>query len=73
MRGECLDCLSILGPRHVEAVLREFGQYYNSAGPHRALDLRPPLAPERPVLATGAVVRRDRLGGLIHENDRRAA
>ncbi len=47
--------------------------HYNLARPHRALDLRPPLARKRPVDATGAVVRRDRLGGLIHEYSRRAA
>ncbi len=72
-RRECLDRLLILGQRHLEAVLREFVEHYNAARPHRALDLRPPLARERPVHPTGEVVRRDRLGGLIHEYDRRAA
>ena len=72
-RRECLDRLIILGERHLRQVLREFVEHYNAARPHRALDLRPPLARERPVLATGAIVRRDRLGGLIHEYSRRAA
>jgi len=42
--------------------------------PHRALDLRPPQATsasEQPVC--GAIHRRDRLGGLIHEYYRAAA
>jgi len=73
VRRECLDRLLILGRGHLEAVLREFVAHYNRARPHLALDLRPPLGRERPVLATGAIVRRDRLGGLIHEYERRAA
>jgi transposase InsO family protein len=72
-RRECLDRLIILGERHLRQVLREFVGHYNAARPHRALDLRPPLAREQPVRATGAIVRRDRLGGLIHEYSRRAA
>ena len=73
VRRECLDRLIILGERHLRQVLREFVEHYHAARPHRALDLRPPLARERPVLATGAIVRRDRLSGLIHEYSRRAA
>ena len=73
VRRECLDRLLVLGRRHLEAVLGEFVEHYNAARPHRALDLRPPLAHAQPVVATGAIVRRDRLGGLIHEYDRRAA
>ena len=73
VRRECLDRLLILGRRHLEAVLREFVKHYNAARPHRALDLRPPLADERPVHPTGAIIRRDRLDGLIHEYVRRAA
>jgi putative transposase len=72
-RRECLDRVIILGERHLRQVLREFVEHYNAARPHRALDLRPPLAPERPVLVTGTIVRRDRLGGLIHEYSRWAA
>ena len=72
-RRECLDRLLILGPRHLEAVRREFVDHSNIARPHRALDLRPPLAREHPVRMTGEVVRTDRLGGLIHEYERRVA
>jgi putative transposase len=72
-RRECLDRVIILGERHLRQVLREFVEHYNAARPHRALDLRPPLARERPILATGTIVRRDRLGGLIHEYSRWAA
>jgi hypothetical protein len=70
---DCLDWLLILSRRHPEAVLREFVEHYNGARPHRALDLRAPLTRERRLKAIGEVVRRDRLGGLIHEYARRAA
>ena len=73
VRRECLDRLLILGRGHLEAVLREFVAHYNAARPHRALDLRPPLGRPQPVQTSGAIVRRERLGGLIHEYSRRAA
>ena len=72
-RRECLDRLLIVGRRQLEHVLRVYVRYYNGHRPHRALDLRPPLARERPAHVTGEVVRRDRLGGLIHEYVRSAA
>jgi putative transposase len=62
----------VLSARHLEQVLREYGCHYNRARPHRALALRAPLARGQPFRG-GAVVRRDRLGGLIHEDDRAAA
>lgn len=73
VRRECLDRALILGRRHLEAILREFVDHYNAARPHRALDLRAPLCPPQPVQPSGAIVRRDRLDGLIHEYSRRAA
>ena len=68
LRRECLDHILITGPRHLDAVLCEFVQHYNAHRPHRSLHQRPPQAPlprcpEQPSVR----VRRDRLGGLIHE------
>jgi putative transposase len=68
LRRECLDHLLITGPRHLDVVLREYVQHYNTHRPHRALHQQPPAggAPS----ASGEairVLRRDRLGGLIHE------
>jgi putative transposase len=76
VRRHCLDWLLILGPRHLEQVLREYVAHYNAARPHRALALRPPLARGQPTWPRGrveAVLRRDRLGGLIHEYEPVAA
>ena len=71
LREECLDWLLILGRRHLERVLREYVDHYNSERPHQALGLRAPQ-PSPQVAALGprhqiTVSRRDRLGGLVHE------
>ena len=73
VRRDCLDWLLILGPQHLEHVLREYVRHYNVARPHRALHLRPPLPRGQPITAVGPVRRRDRLGGLLHEYSRYAA
>jgi hypothetical protein len=69
VRRECLDWLLILNRRHLEHVLRAFGDHYNAHRPHRSLELTPPDAidRDRPVASSCDVRRRDRLGGLIHE------
>jgi hypothetical protein len=64
--------LLILNRRHLEHVLRVFVDHYNGHRPHRSLNLAPPdptartLRVVRPPMAR-AVVRRNRLGGLVHE------
>ncbi|MDA8358271.1 MAG: integrase core domain-containing protein [Actinomycetota bacterium] len=72
IRRECLDRMLILGGRHLEAVLAEYVEHYNSHRPHRSLDQGAPSAPgATPVLIGTAdpsrLRRADRLGGLIHE------
>src|SRR5712692_8271266 len=74
VRAECLDWLLIVGRRHLERVLRSYTAHYNNERPHRGLALLPPESSDaagRP--AAGAIERRDRLGGLIHEYHRAAA
>jgi putative transposase len=68
--AECLDWLLIRNRRHLERVLAVYLEHYNSARPHRSLDLQTPLSADRPPATTGSVgqiKRVDRLGGLIHE------
>jgi putative transposase len=70
VRRDCLDWLLILGRGHLEQVLEEYVAHYNAARPHRTLELRAPLSHghlARPTRPVEEVVRRDRLGGLIHE------
>jgi transposase InsO family protein len=69
LRRECLDRLLIFRRRQLEAVLSEYFAHYNGHRPHRSLDQRPPVAEarRRSADAGATVVRRDLLGGLIHE------
>jgi len=74
-RRECLDHILVLGRRHLERVLREFAAHYNTERPHRGLRLaRPsPRTSSSSVSSGGAVRRRERLGGLVHEYYREVA
>jgi putative transposase len=69
VRREVLDRTLIFGRRHLASVLAEFAEHYNIHRPHRALGQAPPIGPSESavVASAGRVVRRDRLGGLIHE------
>ena len=72
IRRECLDRMLILGRRHLEAVLAEYVEHYNTHRPHRSLDQRAPSPHDSPPVPIGDVDlaklrRTDRLGGLIHE------
>jgi transposase InsO family protein len=72
LRRECLDRMLILGRRHLEIVLAEYVEHYNSHRPHRSLSQRSPSAPDMPPAplhdVDGARLRRaDCLDGLIHE------
>ncbi len=73
VRREALDHLFILGRRHLDYVLREYVDHYQRARPHQGLDQRVPGEPlQAGIERSGRVVRRDRLGGLIHEYSRAA-
>jgi transposase InsO family protein len=76
VRSECFDRLLILNQQHLERVLHAFIDHYNGHRPHRALSLRPPEE-RRPTPTPSAsgdarIVRRDRLGGVVHEYVRAA-
>jgi hypothetical protein len=66
---EAQDGVLIIGERHLRLVLSEYVDHYDSHRPHRALRQSPPAGrPHRPGLGANVqVLRRDRLGGLIHE------
>ena len=71
IRRECLDWLLIANRRHLQHVLTEFIDHYNSHRPHRALGLAPPEprppSPPHGMPQAPAIHRHDRLSGLIHE------
>ena len=72
IRRECLDRMLILGRRHLQAVLAEYVEHYNSHRPHRSLSQRPPAALDSlpaPIddINPARVQGTDRLGGLVRE------
>jgi putative transposase len=76
VRTECLDWILVWSRRHLEHVLAQYIAHYNTARPHRGIDLDVPVPPPEPRPAGIDNVRRiervDVLGGLVHEY-RRAA
>ena len=71
VRRECLDRMLILGRRHLERILAEYGVHYNEHRPHRGLDQLAPLnvGPPPPISdpEPAQLQRRDAAFGLIHE------
>jgi transposase InsO family protein len=72
VRRECLDRMLIVGRRHLEHVLADYGAHYNEHRPHRSLDQQAPLTLGTKPPSTGppdlARLRRtNKLGGLLHE------
>jgi putative transposase len=68
LRRECLDHLLITRPRHLAVALQDYIEHYNTHRPHRALNQHPPTGrTPPPSRATVRPLRRDRLGGLVHE------
>jgi putative transposase len=68
VRNECLDHILVFGRRHLERVLRGYVAHFNAERPHRSLQLVPPAgAPRSRGSPPSNVLRRDMLGGLIHE------
>jgi putative transposase len=70
LRPELLDRILIVNTAHARNVLGECETHFNTHRPHRSLGQAAPLRalPQVPPDPTAAVIRRDRLGGLIHEN-----
>ena len=68
VRSECLDWLLVLNPRQLYRILTIYLEHYNTARPHRGLNLDVPLpATIVPLPAGGRIDRVDVLDGLIHE------
>ena len=69
VRRELLDRILIVNAAHAGRVLGEYEAHFNTHRPHRSLGQAAPLRalPSVPADPTVAVIRRDRLGGLIHE------
>ena len=68
VRYECLDHTLVFGRGHLERVIRDYVTHYNAERPHRSLELVASAAAHQ---ARGSpasdILRRDVLGGLLHE------
>jgi putative transposase len=68
---ECLDWVLVWNRRHLEHVLTDYVAHYNTARPHRGINLDVPVPPKQPTPARVEDIRRiervDVLGGLVHE------
>ena len=69
VRRELLDRILIVNAAHARSVLHEYEDHFNTHRPHRSLSQAAPLRalPSVPADQTATVIKRDRLGGLIHE------
>ena len=73
VREECLDNLLVLGERHVHRVLTAYGDDYNHARTHQGLAQQCPVPVQRSTARDGSIARCDILGGVLHDEYRRAA
>jgi putative transposase len=71
-RQECLDHILILNERHLHRVLKEYVAFYNGSRPHQGINQQTPIPGIKPN-GKGVVVRRDMLGGIVHDYYRFAA
>jgi hypothetical protein len=68
LRREVLDRMLIVNARHLMRVLAEYEAHFNTHRPHRTLDHAAPLRTlPQPDTTDIKIIRRDRLGGVIHE------
>jgi transposase InsO family protein len=76
VRAECLDWTLVWNRQHLQRLLARYVEHYNTARPHRGLDLDVPVpVPIATVTTLSAAERVERvevLGGLIHEYHRAA-
>jgi hypothetical protein len=72
VREECLDHLLIINEAHLQSVLNEFLEYYNSRRPHQGFDQQSPIS-RQVVNPNGLVKKRQVLGGIINDYHRAPA
>jgi hypothetical protein len=65
VREECLDHILILNTNHLNRVLIEFSDYYNSSRPHQGIDQQLPVPHQ--TQSIGMIHRRKVLGGIIND------
>ena len=70
---ECLDHLLVVSQRHLEVLVAGYVRHSNVARPFRGLDLDQPLPrPAGSTISGRTIIRREVLGGIVHEYERAA-
>ena len=74
LKHECLNHFIILGEKHLNYLVQEYVEFYNSCRPHSAVGHLPPCRDGPPSeLTAGRVLCEERLGGLLKHYYREAA
>jgi hypothetical protein len=73
IREECLSRIIPLGERHLRHVISEYVEHFHTERNHQGLGDAIPVPTGTPADQSGAVVRRERLGGMLSYYYRRAA
>ena len=71
IQQECLDKFIVFGREHLDHLIGEYGTHYDEERPHQAKGNQPLLSPMAAV-ESGAVVCRERLGGVLRHYYRAA-
>lgn len=76
VQKECLNHFVPMGTKHLDHLMNEYLQHYNTERPHQSCDNQPLMNRGSPVKypqQNGIVIHHDRLGGLLKHYVRRAA
>ena len=73
IKSECLAQIIPLGERHLRQAVKEYTEHYHLERNHQGLDNRLIEKPQGEVDMNSAVVRRERLGGVLNYYERRVA
>ena len=65
IKEECLDRLIVLGERHLRRAIGEFVAHYHAERNHQGLD-NELIQPLRSQVVSGAIRRRQRMGGMLN-------
>ena len=65
-KEQILDHILIINAKHLQRVLIEFAQHYNTSRPHQGIDQQMPI-PRIILKNTGSIQRRKILGGIIND------
>ncbi len=73
IRQECLSRTIPIGERHLRKLVHEYAEHYNHERNHQGIENRLITEPEVGLPESGAIRKRERLGGMLQYYYREAA